>query len=77
MFDPLMGARKFAEGGSVEIPPMSSMPNSSTVEQQKPQQPSPPVQAYIVASEQAMSNLLSGGKNSMVDFIRRNKANGG
>lgn len=77
MFDPLMGARKFAEGGSVEIPPMSSMSNSSTVEQQKPQQPSPPVQAYIVASEQAMSNLLSGGKNSMVDFIRRNKANGG
>jgi hypothetical protein len=32
------------------------------------------VPAYIVANEQAMQSLLNGGKNAMIDFMRRNKS---
>ena len=79
MFGSLPGVRKLATGGTAEatIPPKIEISTPMQAPTQMPQQQSgsqAPVPAYIVANEQAMQNLLNGGKNSMIDFMRRNKS---
>lgn len=70
--------RKFADGGATaaDIPPKIEVtaPMQPPVQQSAPPMPSGPVPAYIVANEQAMQNLLNGGRNAMIDFMRRNKS---
>ena len=80
MFGVLPGIRKLATGGTAEatIPPKieisSPMQSSTQMPQQQQSGSQAPVPAYIVANEQAMQNLLNGGKNAMIDFMRRNKS---
>lgn len=79
MFGVLPGIRKLATGGTAEatIPPKIEISSPMQSPTQMPQQQSAsqaPVPAYIVANEQAMQNLLNGGKNAMIDFMRRNKS---
>lgn len=79
MFGSLPGVRKLATGGTAEatIPPKIEISTPMQAPTQMPQQQSgsqAPVPAYIVANEQAMQNLLNGGKNAMIDFMRRNKS---
>lgn len=77
MFGKLPGIRRLATGGpasAVDIPPRIEVAAPMQPAAQAPQaQSQSPVPAYIVANEQAMQNLLNGGKNSMIDFMRRNK----
>lgn len=77
MFGSLPGVRKLATGGTAEatIPPKIEVTTPMQPAAQMPQQSGSqsPVPAYIVANEQAMQNLLNGGKNAMIDFMRRNK----
>ncbi len=78
MFGSLPGVRKLATGGTAEatIPPKIEVTTPMQPSSQMPQQSGSqaPVPAYIVANEQAMQNLLNGGKNAMIDFMRRNKS---
>ncbi len=79
MFGSLPGVRKLATGGTAEatIPPKIEISTPMQPPTQMPQQQSgsqAPVPAYIVANEQAMQSLLNGGKNAMIDFMRRNKS---
>ena len=77
MFGSLPGVRKLATGGTAEatIPPKIEVTTPMQPPPQMPQQSGSqaPVPAYIVANEQAMQNLLNGGRNAMIDFMRRNK----
>jgi len=77
MFGSLPGVRKLATGGTAEatIPPKIEVTTPMQPSPQMPQQSGSqaPVPAYIVANEQAMQNLLNGGRNAMIDFMRRNK----
>jgi TP901 family phage tail tape measure protein len=78
MFGSLPGVRKLATGGTAEatIPPKIEVSAPMQPSPQMPQQSGTqaPVPAYIVANEQAMQSLLNGGRNAMIDFMRRNKS---